>query len=106
MLIAITHVDGQLSVMTLIDQNASVDAEIEKWKSVNVGQYASHRPIAAADLPSDRAHRNFWRDNGAAIVVDVAAAEAAALASAPAPPTKAELLAKINALGAQINALA
>jgi hypothetical protein len=53
---------------------AMVEAEIEKWRGVHVGEYVAHHVIDEADIPADRTFRNAWASDGKTIVHDMAKA--------------------------------
>lgn len=59
--ILIKRTDGGVSIMTIKDSNASVEAEIEKWKGVSLpGSYLSHEEIDPTIVPKDTSKRNLW----------------------------------------------
>lgn len=61
MMIAITRSDGGVSIMSIIDEKADVEKEIEKWSQSHSEKYISHREISASDIPPDRTFRNAWK---------------------------------------------
>lgn len=62
MLLAIKRTDGGISIMNVFD-DANVDDEIEKWSTVHVNEYVSHKSIDPALIPSDRTFRNAWKED-------------------------------------------
>ena len=71
MKIAISRVDGGVSVMTLLDPDATSDNEVEKWKLTHPGEYLSHAEGGEDAIPSDRTFRNAWRLSGGVIDHDI-----------------------------------
>lgn len=59
MLIAIKRIDGGVSIMTCSD-DADISLELSKWQESMPGQYSSHTPIKASDIPVDKTYRNAW----------------------------------------------
>ena len=73
MRVIIQRTDGGVSVMQLVGE-ADIDAEIEKWKELHVGEYVSHHQIDGSDLPADRTFRGAWRSDGKSLKIDMPAA--------------------------------
>lgn len=59
--ITITRADGGVSFLIPVKDDFNADAEIEKWKGVNPGQYVSHREVEPGKIPQDRTFRNAWK---------------------------------------------
>jgi len=92
-----------VSIMTLVNDADEAEA-IEKWKLVNPEQYVSHRQMPDSAIPTDRTFREAWSDTTPELTIDIDMAKAAYVSTTPAP-TKEQLLAQLNALSAQIQAL-
>lgn len=73
MLIAITRVDGGVSIMNT-DSNA--EREVAKWQSAHPGEYASHVGIKEDGIPADRAFRAAWVVSGDGIAHNMEKARA------------------------------
>lgn len=67
MRIAITRVDGGVSIMAVVEGHP--DEAIEKWKTVNPGGYVSHQEID--DVPADRTFREAWVATGKGVDIDM-----------------------------------
>jgi len=94
---------GGVAIMTLVNDADEAQA-IEKWKLSNPEQYVSHRQMPDSAIPTDRTFREAWSDTTPELTIDIDMAKAAYVSTTPAP-TKEQLLAQLNALSAQIQAL-
>jgi hypothetical protein len=61
MLIAISRVDGGVSLLRTIGENVSIEEEIGKWQGAHPGAYLAHTEAKESDVPSDRTFRNAWK---------------------------------------------
>ena len=96
-MIVIKKVSGGVSIMRLVG-DADVATCISQWQEVNPDEYVTHVEIAETDLPADQSTRARWNLENGAVVLSTD--------STPTPAaTKEQLLAQLNALAAQIQAL-
>lgn len=71
MMYAIARKDGGVSIMVMVDKDATPEGEIGKWHQDAQSNVASFHPISAADIPQDRSYRNAWTHDGKAVVHDM-----------------------------------
>jgi len=71
MKIMISRTDGGVSIMTMVRDGADVAVQLEKWKGIHPGEYASHRVAEDHEVPADRTFRNAWTDAGGKIAHDM-----------------------------------
>lgn len=69
--ILISRNDGGVAVMHLADATINdIEVEINKFKELNPGDYASHRVFDKSCLPTERAFRHAWKDMGSENQID------------------------------------
>lgn len=71
MKIVIQRTDGGVSVMQLVDPQATVDGELDKWRALYPAEYVSHRMMPDEAIPPDRTFRNAWCDETPEPVIDI-----------------------------------
>jgi hypothetical protein len=97
-MIVIKKASGGVSIMRLVG-DADVATCISQWQEVNPDQYVMHVEILETDLPADQSTRARWKLENGTVVLSTDSDT-----TVPAP-TKEQLLAQLNALSAQIQAL-